>query len=104
MLNERIHVLLELWQPRVASERFVVAEEGENDIGLGIGQLEAVFAYGSAGAQLLRLRHGSRAGQPLVGCAKVHRAQPAVSVRRISKPGHLVARIAEVTKYQLVLG
>ena len=51
MLDERVEVLLERLEPFLAGERLVVAEEGEDDVGL-------------------------RPGQPLVGGAEVGRAEP----------------------------
>ena len=51
VLDERVEVLLERLQPLLAGERLVIAEEGEDDVGL-------------------------RPGQPLVGRAEVGRAEP----------------------------
>ena len=87
--------MLELRQTRLAGKRLVVAEEGEDHVGLGLGQLEAVLAHRGVGVQLARLRHGGRAGEPLIRRAKIHRAQPHLQ---------LVARKAQVADRQVMLG
>ena len=82
MLNERLHAFLELWQPGFSRERFVVAVEREDHVGLGVRQLEAVFAVLAfvALAELVRLRAWPIAGEPFVLRAEIPRPQPMVGI------------------------
>ena len=63
MVDEGSDVGLECIQASFASERFVVAEESEDDIGLGVGQFKSVLANFVliAGGEFVRLRARSRA-------------------------------------------
>src|SRR5207248_1182666 len=87
-------VLLELRQSRLARERLVVAKECKNDVRFRVRQLEAVLPHRRTGIELGRLWNRRAARQPFVGRAKGHRPQP---------QRNLVARIAQIAKYQVVL-
>jgi hypothetical protein len=78
--------LLEGVDPRFAGEGLVVAEEGKNHIGPGVGAFEAVLSISAD-----RL---SFSAEPFVRSAEVLRAEPR---------GHFVAAEAEVAHYELVL-
>ena len=106
MLDEVFHVLLERGQTRLTRKRLAVAVEGEDHVGLGVGQLEAVFAdvagFFIAGRDLLPLlRNRSRTGQPLIVRPEIHRPH---AVTRILEAVDLIPRIAEVAEDEFMLG
>ena len=72
LLRQRVRdpvgqVLLERVEPGLAGERLVVAEEREDDVGLGVGAGEAIL--------LVAADRRADAAQPLVRRAEVLRAQ-----------------------------
>ena len=78
-MDHRLEFLLERLQPFFAGEGLVVAEEGENHVGLG-------------------------AVEPVVGTAEVGRAQPLVEIGVVGEAAHLVGGKAEVAEHEVLLG
>src|SRR5581483_9351611 len=99
VFDEVVEIFLELVQAGLASERLVVAKEGEDHVGPRVGRLEAIVADAVPGDELARLRHGCRAGQPLIAGAEVHGAQPAITIGRTRITRYLVTRITEVADH-----
>ena len=76
ILYEIGEILLELVEPRFPAPRLVVAKEGEDHVGPGIGCLEAVLANAVARYESLAVRNGSGAGEPFIRRAERLRTIP----------------------------
>lgn len=100
VLDEPGQVVLEFLEAGRPSERFVVAVEDKDDVGVRVGELEAVLPNRRVRIELFRLRDRGLAGQPLVLRAEVHRPHPAI---QIAIAIDFVAAVSQVAKHQVVL-
>ena len=93
VLEELLDLGLEGLQAGGAGVGFVGPKEGEDHVGAGVGELEAVFADEVLRLQAARIGDRRGAGEPLIGCAEIGRAEPLGGI-------DLVAVVSEVADHE----